>query len=117
MRAESDRIYEILNNDAALTALIGNKIFPLVADQGVDLPFVNYHISEDPKYSKEGKLEVIVTVTSFAKTYTEVTEIADAVFAAFSNQTVSEIFYYLGGSPGYNEEKLINVTQNYKYKN
>ena len=116
MYNESLRIREILNNNAALTALIGTKVFPLVADQGVRLPFVNYHISEDSTYSKEGKNEVIVTVLSFAKTYNEAAKIADVVKAAFEDQAIPEVFYYLSGSPSYNEEKLISVNQNYKFK-
>lgn len=117
MRAESDRIYEILNNNAALTALVNDKIFPLVADQGIQYPFVNYHVSEDPAYSKDGKIEVIVSITSYAKSYNDAAELADVVKAALEDAAVPERFYYLGGSPNYNEEKLISVNQNYKYKN
>jgi len=116
MKAEADRIYEILNNNAALTALVGDKIFPLIADQGVQLPFVNYYLSEDPAYSKDGKIEMIVTVASFAKTFLDAAEIADVVKTAFEDQAIPEQFYYLSGSPTYNEQRLISVNQNYKFK-
>lgn len=118
MRSESDRIHEILKTDTDVIALVAvDNIFPLIADQGTQLPWINYHVSEDPTYSKEGKLEIIVSIGIYAKDYNAAAEIADKVRDAFLKDATPEQFFYLNGSPNYSEERLISVNQNYKFKN
>ena len=37
-----EAVFTLLGGDAALSALVGSGIYPIVADEGVDFPFVIY---------------------------------------------------------------------------
>lgn len=114
MRELSEIIYGILSADAGLIAVVGNKIFPLLADQNIKEPFITYNLREEPKYSKEGKLEYTVTVSSFHNTYNDVCDLGDLVKEALLVNS-DKYFAYEGGQPYYNEEKQLSVVQSYGY--
>lgn len=75
-------ITSILTNDAALTALVSNKIYPIVIGLDTPLPAVVYTVdSVDPSYTKTGwtQDECTFKVTSYAKDYADVQTVAAAV--------------------------------------
>lgn len=73
-------IYNILSNDADITALVGARIFPNVAKNSTQFPFVIYDVnSEKPEDTKDGvsSLDVdSVMISGYSKTYIEASDLA-----------------------------------------
>jgi len=116
MREISEIIYAILSTDPALIAAVGNKVFPLIADQNVKEPFVTFNISEEAAYSKESKLQYTVTVSSYDKEYNDAIDLAELVKTALL-VNATEVFNYEGGQPYLNDENQLSVVQSYKIMN
>ena len=79
-------IYNILSNDSDITSLVSTRIFPLVAPQSTEFPFILYDVDENnPSDTKDGvsKLDTIQsTVSCYAKSYSEACDIADKIRTA-----------------------------------
>ena len=75
------KIYSILKNNQAVSALIGSKIYPLIAPEGTPLPYVLYQRSYRGSGSKDGQVagDIRVNFAVFAKTYLESIQIAQAI--------------------------------------
>ena len=65
-------IYDILSNNAEVTALVGTKIYPVVLPMGVDFPAVVYRVVDtDPTEVKQSlvqesyKVEVLVAEQTY----------------------------------------------------
>ena len=112
----SKKIYEILNTNTALKAIV-SKISPVVTAQGNDLKFVNYILKEEGPFSKEGKHDYTLIIHSWAEAYDDTLLIADAVKAAFLDDAVTTIFYYKGSEPKYAEEGIYYTESIYTFKN
>jgi hypothetical protein len=72
-------IYNILKNDAMLSALVGDRIFPLVAQNGTTTPFLIYNRSDvTSALTKDGRIDqsVQTTIDIVASTYMQGIEIA-----------------------------------------
>jgi hypothetical protein len=75
-------INKLLTDDAALVALVQNKIFPLVMSLETLRPSVVYVVeSITPQYSKDGWAgdDCTFRVTSYADSYSQAIEVAQAV--------------------------------------
>jgi len=57
----TDAIYSILSGDAALTAVVSTRIYPVFARQNETKPFLVFEISQDGEYTKDGAAKVIYT--------------------------------------------------------
>lgn len=82
-----ETVYNILSTDTDVTAIVGTKIFPLVADIGTTFPFIVYKKnSYVPEYSKDGitKKSAVVEIIIASDKYIESVELADKVFKAIS---------------------------------
>jgi hypothetical protein len=82
-----ETIYNILSNDIDVTEIVGNKIYPLVADVGTTFPFIVYKKSSYvPEYTKDGisKKNAIVEITIASDNYKQGVDIADKVFKAIT---------------------------------
>lgn len=79
--------YNVLSNNAALTAVVGSKISPLRTLQGESFPQITYRlVSIQPNPTKSGHSRTDwgrIQVSIFAPTYQSVLEIAGLVRAAF----------------------------------
>ena len=82
-----ETVYNILSNDEAVTDLVGNKIFPLVADINTTFPFIVYKKTfYTPEYTKDGiskktsQIEIIIA----SDKYNISVDLADKVFKAIS---------------------------------
>ena len=77
-----EAVYDLLGNDATVTALVGDGIYPIVADEGVDFPFIIYR-RDDVSYddSKDGIYgqEAVVEVACVDETYHGAVSVALAV--------------------------------------
>lgn len=86
----SRAIYSLLSANAALTALVGTKIYPLRTPQTVEQPFVIYALSGDPVDTKDGVAiqEVYeLQVTAFAKSYETGQGIVAAIRSALDRKS------------------------------
>jgi len=48
-------IYDLLSADTSIAAAVGAKIYPLVAPEGTNLPFIIYERSYNNNYTKDGR--------------------------------------------------------------
>lgn len=103
-----------LESDATVTGLVGTRIFPKVAEQNAELPFIVIDlISQTPQHLMGSDTTVLpsrVQVTCYASTYASVKTLADAVRAElqdFSGQ--------MGGGTGPTVQRafLDNELDNY----
>lgn len=80
-------INNILSNDANVTQIVGNKIYPMVADTGTTFPFIVYKKSSyTPIYTKDGisNKSATVEIIIAAEDYETSVNLADIVFIAIS---------------------------------
>jgi hypothetical protein len=84
-------IFYLLDNSTDLTAIVGTRIYPEVAQQDAPLPYVVYNISNnEPSDTKRepSKLDTAnIEVNCYSTSYTEVIDMAVAVRAALDRVT------------------------------
>lgn len=87
------KIKEILTNDSAVTNQIQNKVFPIVANAGTDLPFVIYRrFNYEPQSNKDYKGESAeFEVKVVANKYEDSVKIADAVGDALNDYKDNDV--------------------------
>ena len=76
-------IYELLVSDATVESLVQEKIFPNVAAQTTEFPFIVYDVtSDDPEDTKDGVSTLdsnTVMVSGYAQTYSKASSLAVAI--------------------------------------
>jgi len=83
-------IYSMLKDDSAVSALVGTRIYPELAEVGAVTPYVVYSVvSNTPVDTKESAPvdEAQLEVFSVADTYAAANDLADKVRAALSRQS------------------------------
>lgn len=103
-------IKSLLTGNAALVALVANKIYPYVMNESTALPAVIYTIeSLSPEYTKGGWMndDISFSVHSFSKDYAELQTVVAAVRTAlelkntgYGTQLINRI-YITGQNEGY----------------
>jgi hypothetical protein len=87
-------IYNILANNAGVSALVGNRISPLVLPQGSAFPAIVYsEININPNFTKDANSrldQTRVQIDCLALTYEDASELADAVRDALNVVTPGE---------------------------
>ncbi len=83
-----DAIYEILHADSAVSALIGDRVFPVIAKLNSIPPFLVYseRLSE-PIITKEGPIQrdlILLEITAISKSYREAKTISNKVRQALT---------------------------------
>lgn len=109
-------IRDILVADAAVTALVAQRISPLIKEQGVTPPAVTIRRSSlEPTNHLRGDGDLdrnTVTVDSWATTYAQAREVADACRAALIAQRIQMVSELDNFEPGV-DPGLYNVSQQY----
>lgn len=85
----SEHIYKVLSADNALTALVGDRFYPLGTKSEVSFPFVVYERDNvDVEYDKESRRYANVDVSVFcvAETYTESLSLAEIIANALDKR-------------------------------
>ena len=87
------KIKEILTNDSEVIKYIKNKVFPIVANNGTDIPFVIYRrFNYEPQSNKDYKGESAeFEVRVVANKYEESVKIADAVGDALNDYKDNDV--------------------------
>lgn len=82
-------VYNILSSDNNLKKIIGDKIYPLIADEGTTFPFVIYsRIGIDQQSSKDSTDdEIRVLVQVAANNYQQSVEIAELIRSILEHWT------------------------------
>lgn len=89
-------IYKLLTSSDELKKYVKNKIYPLVADDGVTFPFVIYYRTKINNLSnKDGYFEdeVGFTIITVSKSYIESLEIANIIRSIFEKKKLTEDIY------------------------
>ena len=82
-----ETVYSILSTDAEVTGIVGNKIYPIVADVGTTFPFIVYKKgSYIPTYTKDGisNKRATVEIIIASDKYNISVDLAEKVFNAIS---------------------------------
>ena len=89
-------IYNLLNNSEELKKYVGNKIYPLVADNDVSFPFIVYSrtgvtntICKDGYYEDDVNFSIIVV----SNKYIDSLDIANIVRGIFNKQKLDKNIY------------------------
>ena len=75
-------LYDKITNNQELTSVLGDRIFPLVAEEGTEYPYLIMKLESIlPAYSKDGRVYDNITVSTsvYAKDYKTVAEIQETV--------------------------------------
>ena len=75
-------LYDKIQDSSVLTSALGNRIFPLVAKQGTDFPYLIMKLeSIQPAYSKDGRLHdnITVSISVYDKDYVTVVNIQELI--------------------------------------
>jgi hypothetical protein len=84
-------IFYLLDNSTDLTAIVGTRIYPEVAQQDAPLPYVVYNISNnepsDTKFEPSKLDTANIEVNCYSTSYTQVIDMAVAVRAALDRVT------------------------------
>lgn len=81
-------IYNLLINDTILNELVGDKIYPLVAEESVSYPFVIFNKEKAEAFYTKDLLcydQVVVNVAIVAKNYFDTVQISERVRAILEN--------------------------------
>lgn len=75
-------LYDKLQNNGDVSSYVNDRIFPLVAEEGTDYPYLIMKLESIlPQYTKDGRIYDVITVsvTVYAKDYKTVTQIQEIV--------------------------------------
>lgn len=75
-------IYDKIKNDEGLTSVLNDRIFPLVAEEGTEYPYLIMKLeSINPAYTKDGRVydNITASVSVYAKDYKTVVGIQEQV--------------------------------------
>lgn len=83
----------LLMADSAVVTAIGNKFFPLVANEGTTYPFVVYRRNGYRPYNNKDYSDEVafVELTILSDKYSESVDVADKVANALEHKTTSNI--------------------------
>lgn len=87
-------IYNILINDEIIKGYVGNKIYPMVAEETTTYPFIIYKKNSlTTEYTKDGRTTDIadISITIVATDYTTTVDVMERVRELFENKR-SEYF-------------------------
>lgn len=108
MIATGKLIYNLLSTNNNLKALVGTKIYPLVAPQDTLVPFVLYERNYQNEYNHDSyRSSSVFTITVIADTYSGSVDVAEAVNTAVNN--------YSGEVLGIRVLKILNTSGSEAY--
>ena len=88
---EGKAIYSILTENAGVSAIVGNKVYPQIAAQGAAFPFVVYVLQDNsPSDTKSGPStldEVRYDIVAAAETYADLSSLTERIRLALDRYT------------------------------
>lgn len=111
-------IYKLLQANPDLVKLIGNKVYPLIADESTTFPFVVYNrISFTLNGDKDGESNIIdFEFNIVASSYSDSVNVAQEVIKSLIHKNTDEVedIVLTGASESYIENSFIQ-TLNFKF--
>ena len=111
-------IYKLLQANPDLVKLIGNKVYPLIADESTTFPFVVYNrISFTLNGDKDGESNIIdFEFNIVASSYSDSVNVAQEVIKSLIHKNTYEVedIVLTGASESYIENSFIQ-TLNFKF--
>lgn len=114
-------IFNILSNDAGLSALVGTRVFPEMAPEEAETPFLVYSVlSIEPTDTKQGSSTVDVSqleTYSVSNSYTECMDVSEAARAALDrngglfNSVSIQSIQYQSADTEYNATQRVYIAQ------
>ena len=88
---EGKAIYTILTEDAGVSAVVGNKVYPQIAAQGAAFPFIVYVLQDNsPSDTKSGVStldEIRYDIVAAAETYASLSSLTERIRLALDRYT------------------------------
>lgn len=88
---EGKAIYSILTGDSAVSAIVGNRVYPQIAAQGAAFPFVVYVLQDtSPSDTKSGVStldEVRYDIVVASESYAEASDLTNKIRTALDRYT------------------------------
>ena len=88
---EGKAIYTILTENAGVSAVVGNKVYPQIAAQGAAFPFVVYVLQDNsPSDTKSGVStldEIRYDIVAAAETYASLSSLTERIRLALDRYT------------------------------
>lgn len=86
-------IITALKSNSELAKLIGNRVYPLIADEGTTFPFVVYRRTAlSPDSNKDqGINATTVEIVAISDKYSDSVKVADIIYATLANYTSDRI--------------------------
>lgn len=88
---EGKAIYSILTSDSAVSAIVGNRVYPQIAAQGAAFPFVVYVLQDtSPSDTKSGVStldEVRYDIVVASESYAEASDLTNKIRTALDRYT------------------------------
>jgi len=121
-----DVIYNLLSNDANVSAIVGTKIFPYVAVDDIAYPYIVYSSEGiEPTDTKDGQSELDKNewdIEMYSETLSEVEDLADKVRTVLDRQSgttetvVVDHTTFIGENGGYaDEDRVFLKIQTYRF--
>ena len=111
-------IYKLLQANPDLVKLIGNKVYPLIADESTTFPFVVYNrIGFTLNGDKDGNSNIIdFEFNIVASSYSDSVDVAQEVIKSLLHKNTDEVedIVLTGASESYIENSFIQ-TLNFKF--
>lgn len=84
-------IFTLLHNNATVTNIVGNKIYPLIAENGTTYPFIIYRRSSfEPQNNKDCEGEsIFIEVYVVTNNYHESVELVENVRQALEGKSIT----------------------------
>lgn len=121
----SKAIYGLLQSSSNITNVFGNRVFPVIAEEGTAVPFIVYIEREaEPIVTKDGTFardHILLEVNIVAKTYNASREAAQPVLsllgqtnsATYNSVTISKIIFQNRLLPVFDENANLWIEKHY----
>lgn len=98
-------MFNILTNDSDVKKLVGNKVFPIVANEGTTFPFIVYRRTNyTPASNKDYTSEIVgIEINILSQKYDEGVNIADVVATSLDRKETDFI----------EDIKITNISEDY----
>ena len=89
MRAISEMVLDILMNAPGLMALVSDNVYPILAPQTVQEPYVTYNIRMQGRATKDVAKNADISIRCFGSSFGQLLSVAEQVQLALDETDVS----------------------------
>lgn len=116
MREVSTLINSILSGDTDVSALVGSKIYPMIADQDDEFPFIVFRVSDLGAIAKSKIHEYRIQIICVHESFDDTLELMEKVMTAMESAGPDHRFHFKGSQPANESDYLFNIKIDYQFK-